>query len=195
MNFCVAGTDTAFSSSATIETSASQSFSRAFAPSGHCLLPHASDVVVPFRARLARRVRRGGASVVATRSRLAAEMRARRSRRRRRARTPRGAPRTTTLGRRARAIDDASTRSRRRRIPRAAFPRLLTPSLSFPSPFRPNKKGATVLVVGATGGVGQLVVAKLPAAGYRVRAAARSSARARATSSARRTRSRSSRRT
>jgi len=36
-----------------------------------------------------------------------------------------------------------------------------------------------VLVVGATGGVGQLVVAKLLAAGYRVRAAARSSARAR----------------
>lgn len=36
-----------------------------------------------------------------------------------------------------------------------------------------------MLVVGATGGVGQLVVAKLLAAGYRVRAAARSSARAR----------------
>ena len=36
-----------------------------------------------------------------------------------------------------------------------------------------------MLVVGATGGVGQLVVAKLLAAGYRVRAATRSSARAR----------------
>lgn len=36
-----------------------------------------------------------------------------------------------------------------------------------------------MLVIGATGGVGQLVVAKLLAAGYRVRAAARSSARAR----------------
>jgi uncharacterized protein YbjT (DUF2867 family) len=35
-----------------------------------------------------------------------------------------------------------------------------------------------VLVVGATGGVGQLVVAKLLEAGYRVRAAARSAERA-----------------
>ena len=40
-------------------------------------------------------------------------------------------------------------------------------------------EGSKVLVVGATGGVGQLVVAKLLEAGYRVRAAARSAERAR----------------
>jgi uncharacterized protein YbjT (DUF2867 family) len=39
-------------------------------------------------------------------------------------------------------------------------------------------EGSRVLVVGATGGVGQLVVAKLLEAGYRVRAAARSAERA-----------------
>ena len=42
-------------------------------------------------------------------------------------------------------------------------------------------EGSNVLVVGATGGVGQLVVAKLLEAGYRVRAAARSVERARET--------------
>ena len=42
-------------------------------------------------------------------------------------------------------------------------------------------EGSKVLVVGATGGVGQLVVAKLLEAGYRVRAAGRSAERARET--------------
>ena len=145
----------------------------------------------PLHARLARRVRRGGASVVATRSRLAAEMRAGvASRRRRRARTPRGAPQR-------RPSDDAPARSTT--PPPAASSShppiacLLTPSLSFPSPFPPNK--------GRDGARRRRDRRRRPArrrealaAGHRVRAAA-GARRARATSSARRTRSRSSRRT
>jgi uncharacterized protein YbjT (DUF2867 family) len=65
--------------------------------------------------------------------------------------------------------------------PTLATPPALSPlNLSLTLPHPSQSPGDLVLVAGATGGVGQLVVAKLLERGYRVRAMTRSAARARA---------------